>query len=97
MNKFLSSKLFIILSTLFTFILGAVAGTLLGFQPNATNSTGGGWFSNITETTYQFRIETAIGWWLIALIITFVVLLLCTIIRNQQLVISKTTHNNQSE
>lgn len=93
MNNFLSSKCFVFLSTLVTFILGAVAGTLLGFQPNASNISDGVW-SNTTETTYQFRMGTAIGYWLIALMITFAVLLICTAIRKQQIIISEITHND---
>lgn len=76
MNKFLSSKILVIFTPIITFIVGFVAGWLLGYQSEA-----GGYLQTYTE--YNFQIRTAIGYWLFALIISLVVLLLCILIKKQ--------------
>lgn len=89
MNKFLSSKLFVILTPTLTFIIGLVAGWLLGYQPNVSGNTNGyvgmygGNVSGSTSTTYVFQIKTSVGYWLFALVISLVVLLLCVLIKKQ--------------
>lgn len=91
MKKFLSSKIFVIVSTLITLVIGGIAGWLLGYQPNVSGNVKGsvsgtqygswGTTSGSTTTEYLFQIKTACGYWLIALIITFLVLLICILIR----------------
>lgn len=89
MNNFLSSKVFVIISTVFTFIIGMIAGWLLAYQPSTSGSVSGwsspygGSTSGHTATEFIFQIKTACGYWLIAIMITFVVLLLCLIIRKK--------------
>lgn len=83
--KFLASKAFVMISTIVTFIVGVVAGWLLGYQPNAFSNID---TLNMTKTEYVFQIKTACGYWLLAVLITFVVLLLCLVIR--KLYIGKT-------
>ena len=82
MSKFLSSKIFVFISTFFTFVIGGVAGWLLGYQPYVSGYTSGSYVvSGRTGTEYVFQIKTACGYWLLALLITLVVLFLCIIIR----------------
>lgn len=87
MKRFFSSRWFVILSTTITFVLGGLAGWLLGYQPYTTGRVSGGdWIgitSGSTNTEYLFQLKTAFGYWIIALIITFVVFLLCVLIRKQ--------------
>ncbi len=86
MNKFLSSKLFVVLSTSLTLILGIPVGFLLGYQPQVTGSVkgygGGGSTSGSTSTTYVFSLKTALGYWLLAILLTYVVFLVSMLIRN---------------
>lgn len=87
MKKFLSSKLFVILTPILTLAIGGVAGWLLGYQPNITGSTSGfvgmygGNVTGSTSTTYVFQMKTAIGYWLLAIAISLVAFLLCVLIR----------------
>lgn len=87
MKKFLSSKVFVIVSTILTFVIGGLAGWLLGYQPKVSGSVSGystsigGTTRGSTSTNYVFQIKTACGYWLLALLITFIVLLLCLTIR----------------
>ncbi|MDE6617435.1 MAG: hypothetical protein K2K13_00115 [Clostridiales bacterium] len=76
MSKFLGSKTFVLVSTLLTLVIGGIVGWLLGYEPIVA-----GYVS--TYTKYVFQIRLACGYWLLALIITFVVLLLSITIRNQ--------------
>ena len=90
MGKFLGSKLFVIISTAITFVIGMIAGWLLGYQP----SVGGfiGQYGGATSTKYVFQIKTACGYWLLAILITLVVLLLCIAIRKLYI-----GHNSKTE
>ena len=96
MGKFLSSKVFVIVCTLFTLAIGMIAGWLLGYQPSVSGSVSGhvgmgiGSTSGKTATEYIFQIKTACGYWLLAILITFIVFLLCITIRKQY--INCTTH-----
>ena len=87
MKKFLSSKSFVILSTLVPLIIGGIAGWLLGYQPNVTgevkgwSTSIGGTTSGSTATEYIFQLKTACGFWLLALLISFLVALVCILIR----------------
>lgn len=95
MKKFLSSKFFIVLMPILTLVIGGIAGWLLGYQPNVTGEVSGSTYgflkewggevsgstSGSTSTEYIFQIKTAIGYWLMALIISLAVLLLCILIR----------------
>lgn len=86
MKNFLSSKTFVIVGTLFTLVVGGIAGWLLGYQPSVSGEVHGlsgyyGSTSGVTSTVYEFQIKTACGYWLIALIMTFLVFLVCILIR----------------
>ena len=82
MSKFLSSKIFVFISTFSTFLIGVIAGWLLGYQPYISGYTSGVYIiSGSTDTEYVFQIKTAFGYWLLTLLITLVVLFLCIIIR----------------
>lgn len=87
MKKFLSSKAFVVLCTLAALVIGGVAGWLLGYQPSVSGrvsgyaSSFGGTTSGSTSTEYIFRSETACGYWLLALLIALLVMLLCILIR----------------
>lgn len=95
MKKFLESKIFVFVSTFLTLIIGGIAGWLLGYQPNTRADING--FSAVKDvrTKYVFQIKTACGYWLLAIIITFIVLLLCITIRKQYMNhTTKTEMNN---
>lgn len=87
MGKFFGSKVFVFISTFLTLAIGGVAGWLLGYQPTVSGSVSGwsssfgGTTSGKTTTQYRFQIKTACGYWLLALLITLVILFLCIIIR----------------
>ena len=92
MEKILKSKIFVALTPIFTLYLFFVAGLLLSFVPNVSgeivdNSTTTIWgsgYSDVTGTTsteYIFSIKNAIGIWLIGLVVSLVVLLLCILVR----------------
>ncbi|MDE6001071.1 MAG: hypothetical protein K2G96_01950 [Clostridia bacterium] len=87
MGKFFGSKIFVINSTLFTLVIGGIAGWLLGYQPSVSGSVSGisnsfgGTTSGSTATEYVFQIKTACGYWLLALLITLIVLFLCITLR----------------
>lgn len=72
-----------------TLIIGFIAGWLLGYQPDVSGSTNGyvgmygGTITGSTSTTYVFQIKIAIGYWLFALVISLVTLLLCVLIKKQ--------------
>ena len=91
MEKLLKSKLFIILTPIIVFIVGIGAGYLLGYQPHHRI------VGTYTYIEYHFRIETAIGYWLLALILSIITLLLCVIIRNHYLAKSKAANTNVAE
>ena len=77
MKKFLQSRLFLILTPIFVFVIGFVAGVLLGFQPSVSGGMG------YTSTKYKFHIDTASGYWLFALVFALITLLICLVVRNQ--------------
>ena len=91
MNKFLRSRFFVAIFTFLSFILGGIAGWLLGYQPyvsgkvNGYSSEFGGSTKGSTSTEYVFQIKTACGYWLIALAITLVVFLLSVLVRKMYL------------
>ena len=103
MKKFLGSKVFVILTPIIIFVLGVVAGVLLGFQPSVQgkvsgwSGTLGGVTSGSTATEYIFRIETAIGYWILALICAVIVLLLCIVIKNHYTAKDKTAKPEKEE
>lgn len=88
LNKFLKSRTFVIICTIFTFALGMAAGTLLAYQPYVTGTTSG-WVSPIsggnvkgsTNTEYIFQLNAALGYWLFAIILAFIVFWVCLLIR----------------
>ncbi len=91
MNKFLSGKLFVVLSTSLTLLIGIGVGFLLGYQPQVEGSVwttpsfsmyGDGKVSGKTSTTYIFDLKTALGYWLLAILLTYVVFLFSVLIRN---------------
>lgn len=79
MKKFLASKFFVVICTVFSIAIGGIAGTLLGFQPKVSGYSTS--FGGSTRTSYEFQIETAGGFWLLALLISFLVMLVCILIR----------------
>lgn len=54
-------------------VIGVVSGVLLGFQPRVSGIT-------VTSTSYVFQIKTACGIWLLSLLISFLVMLVCILI-----------------
>ena len=103
MKKFFQSKLFVILTPIIVFALGVGAGVLLGFQPRVSGNVSGwsgmygGSTSGHTGTEYIFRIETAIGYWILALICAVIVALLCIIIKNHYTAKEKDTDSHKEE
>ena len=95
MKKFFQSKLFVILTPIIVFALGVGAGVLLGFQPTVSGYSG--LYGGSTGTKYLFRIETAIGYWILALICAVIVLLLCIIIKNHYTAKEKDTDSHKEE
>lgn len=89
MEKFLSSKLFVIINTSVSVFLGLVAGYLLGIQPKVYTSSASSYGSYI-RTEYVFSFKTALGYWILALLISFLVMLVCILIRNLYLQKNKT-------
>ena len=83
MSKILKSKLFVIIVPIIILALGIGAGILLGYQPVTSGYTSGnmGVSYGSTNTKYVFRIETAIGYWMLALIFAITVLFICILIR----------------
>ena len=79
MKKFLSSKFFVIICTVVSMAIGGTVGVLMGFQPQVSGYSTS--FGGSTYTSYDFRIETACGFWLLALMISFLVMLVCILIR----------------
>ena len=85
--KIFSSKLFVVISTAVTAALGGVAGWLLAYQPSVNGAAYGqiingyGGVSGLVETKYVFSAKIAVGYWLLALAITFLVLLVAVLIR----------------
>lgn len=87
MKKFVQSKLFVILTPIVVFVLGAVAGALLGFQPESEGNAGG----YVSYIDAQFNVETAIGYWLLALVLAIITLLICLAVRKLYSSEEKTT------
>lgn len=87
MKKFLKSKPFVVLMPLLIFAIGIAAGVCLGYQPIVSGRTSGsmGITSGSTSTTFVFHVETAIGYWLLALALAVITLLLCILIRSHYL------------
>ena len=84
MKKFLYSESFVSTSTTISFLLCFVAGILLGFQPNASGSVSGSlYISGDITTEYVFQFRVALGYWLLGLVLTFAVYLLCVLVRAQ--------------
>ena len=81
MKKILKSKLFVVLTPIIVFVIGVAAGVLLGFQPSVAGGVGGG--NGYISTKYNFNIETAIGYWLLALVLAAITLLICLVVRKQ--------------
>lgn len=93
MKKFLYSESFVSTSTTLSFLLCFVAGILLGFQPNTSGEVGGTYIiSGEITTTYIFQLHVALGYWLLGLVLTFAVYLLCVLVRAQ---ILKDTKGNK--
>ena len=84
MKKFLSGKSFVATSTTLSFLLCFVAGILLGFQPNTSGSVSGSlYISGDITTKYVFQFRAALGYWLLGLVLTFAVYMLCVLVRAQ--------------
>ena len=78
MNRFLSSKLFVALSTAVTFVLSTVFGYFMSFE---TLTDTRGVFSVTTATKVVFNPKTMLGYLCLSLVLAFVVFLLCVLIR----------------
>lgn len=83
MNKILKSKLFVIIVPIIVLAIGVGAGIFLGYQPVVSGTVSGTQWgsSGRTGTKYVFRIETAVGYWMLALIFAITVLFICILIR----------------
>ena len=83
MDKIFKSKIFVIITPIITFILFLISGWLVSYLPHTSGRVYG--TSVVTRgstiTTYRFRINNAIGIWLIGLAISLLVLLICVLIR----------------
>ena len=95
MKSFFASKWFVILTPIIVFALGVGAGVLLGFQPSVSGFSG--LYGGTTGTKYVFRIETAIGYWILALICAVIVALLCIIIKNHYTAKEKDANSKKEE
>ena len=96
MKQFLGSKAFVIICTASTLVIGIIAGTLLGYQPNVSGYVSGYvTTSGRTYTQYVFQIKAAFGYWLFAVAIAFVVLLLTIIIRKHYTAQEPQTETNE--
>ena len=76
MKKIFTNKLFLILTPTITFIISIVAGYLLGFETLSTQGFGHDYRYNFSK--FNFRL--AFGYWLIGIILTLIVFLLCVMI-----------------
>lgn len=83
MEKFLKSKLFLVLTPTINFILFFVSGILLSYVPHIT-------ISAYKSTEYIFSIKNAVGIWLIGIAVTLLVFLVCVLI---QKIVSKNFEN----
>lgn len=84
MKKILSSKCFVILTPLLTLIMGLGAGWLLSYQsPMRFNRPSDDLIGSTLADEYVFQIRVAFGYWLLALIFSLIVLLLCILIKKQ--------------
>ena len=83
MDKIFKSKIFVIITPIITFFLFLISGWLVSYLPYTSGSVFGTSYvtSGSTITTYRFRINNAIGIWLIGLAISLLVLLICVLIR----------------
>ena len=87
MDKIFKSKIFVIITPIITFFLFLISGWLVSYLPYTSGSVFGlgsvgiGAIEGSTTTTYEFRINNAIGIWLIGLAISLLVLLICVLIR----------------
>ena len=87
MDKIFKSKIFVIITPIITFFLFLISGWLVSYLPYTSGRVYGtssqyfGSTSGSTTTTYEFRINNAIGIWLIGLAISLLVLLICVLIR----------------
>ena len=82
MDKIFKSKIFVIITPIITFFLFLISGWLVSYLPYTSGSVRSHPFvTGSTTTTYEFRINNAIGIWLIGLAISLLVLLICVLIR----------------
>ena len=87
MDKIFKSKIFVIITPIITFFLFLISGWLVSYLPYTSGSVYGystmygGSTTGSTTTRYIFRINNAIGIWLIGLAISLLVLLICVLIR----------------
>ena len=84
MDKIFKSKIFVIITPIITFFLFLISGWLVSYLPYTSGRVYGSMYgstSGNTTTTYEFRINNAIGIWLIGLAISLLVLLICVLIR----------------
>ena len=79
MKNFVRSKFFVPISTAASLVISLVAGILLGSQPETSGRVTGGYGSVDTDHVFQFRV--ALGYWLLGLLLTAVVCLLCVLVR----------------
>ena len=65
-----------------SFVLGVIAGIMLGFQPSVSGSSN--MYGGSTRTSYKFDIRSAIGYWIFAIVLSAIVFLLCKLIIDQK-------------
>ncbi|MBE6639193.1 MAG: hypothetical protein E7616_07035 [Ruminococcaceae bacterium] len=81
MKKFFCSKFFVPISTAVTFVISLASGILLGFECHVRGTMSSGFGGVYTDYVFQFR--EALGYWLLGLVFTYVVYLLCILVRAQ--------------
>ena len=83
MNRFLSSKLFVALSTAATFALSVFFGFLKSYETHA--DTKGGSFGVFTTTKVVMNPKLLLGYICLSLVLSFIVFLLCVLVRKSYL------------
>ena len=83
MNRFLSSKLFVALSTAATLALSVFFGFLKSYETHA--NTMGGAYGVFTTTKVVMNPKLLLGYICLSLVLSFIVFLLCVLVRKSYL------------
>ena len=82
MNRFLSSKWFVAISTIVTFIVSCVFGYFMSFE---THTYTWGIYVVSTTSVTGFSPKKMLAFFFLALVLTFIVFLICVRIRKSYL------------